>query len=226
MSSTWAEQVWAVLKKDVLLEARSRVSLNATLFFAAIVLLTFSFALGPDRRQLASAASGLLWLAFIFSGLLAFGRIYQLEMENSAFEGLLLLARNRSAIYMGKVLGAMAVMLAIEAVVLPMTAVLYTLDVAANLPLLILSLFLGTTGFAAIGALYGALTASLRSREVLLPLLLLPVTAPVILAAVKATSLALTGGSADVARWVELLLVFDVVFVTAGLLTFEYAPGE
>jgi heme exporter protein B len=224
--STWAEQAWAVLRKDVLLEARSRANLNAMIFFAAIVLLIFSFALGPDPARLRAAAGGVLWLAFILAGMLAFGRVFQLEMENSAFEGLLLIARNRSAIYVGKLAGAALVMLVIEAIVIPLIALLYTLDLGAALPLLVLTALLGTIGFAAIGALYGALTMSLRAREVLLPLLLLPVTIPVILGAVKATGLALAGHADQSGTWLELLAAFDIVFVTVGLLTFEYAFGE
>jgi heme exporter protein B len=226
MSSTWAEQTWAVFRKDVLLEARSRVNVNAMLFFAGMVLLIFSFALGPDRAHLRAAAGGLLWLAFVFAGVLAFGRIYQLEAENNAFEGLLMVARNRNAVYLGKMLGAMAVMLGIEIVVVPLMAVLYTLPLGENVVPLALVIVLGTAGFASVGALYGALTMSLRAREVLLPLLLLPVTVPVILGAVKATSLVLANQSADVGTWLGLLAAFDVVFITLGLLTYEYAVGD
>lgn len=226
MRSRWAEQAWAVLRKDLLLEARARTNLNAMIFFAAIVLLIFSFALGPNPARLQAAAAGLLWLAFIFSGILAFGRAYQLEAENNAFEGLLLVAQNRSAIYLGKMLGAAAVMLLIEVVVLPLMAILYNLDIWASVPALIGVGVLGTIGFAAIGALYGALTMSLRAREVLLPLLLLPVTVPVVLGAVKATGYALAGQYGELRIWLELLVAFDIVFVTAGLLTFEYAVGE
>ncbi len=226
MHSTWAEQAWAVFRKDVLLEARSRANFNAMLFFAGIALLAFSFALGPDRDRLRAAAGGALWLAFVFAGILAFGRAYQLEAENNAFEGLLLLARNRSAIYAGKVLGTMAVMLLIEAIILPITAVLYSLPLGVSALGLALVAVLGTCGFAAIGGLYGALTMSLRAREVLLPLLMLPVTVPVLVGAVKATTALLTGTNADLALWLEALAAFDVVFLTVGLLTFEYAFGE
>lgn len=233
MHNTWVEQAWAVLRKDIVLEARSRVNLNAMVFFAGIVVLVFSFALGPDPQRLQAAAGGLLWLAFIFAGVLAFGRVYQLEAENNAFEGLLLVAQNRSAIYAGKMLGAAAVMLTIEAIILPLMAILYNITLTAgsgpaggSVLLLFLIGVLGTLGFSAIGALYGALTMSLRAREVLLPVLILPVTVPVLLGAVKATTLALSGQYGDVRLWLELLVAFDIVFVTAGLLTFEHAFGE
>ena len=224
--SAWLDQAWAVLRKDVLVEARSKSSFNAMLFFAAIVLLLFSFALGPDPSRLRGAAAGLMWLAFIFAGLLAFGRAYQLEAENSAFEGLLLVAESRSAIYIGKVFGAGLVILAIEVIIIPLMAVLYNLDLWSSIPAVFGVAVLGTLGFAAIGALYGALTMSLRAREVLLPLLLLPVVAPVILGAVKATAIILGSQSGDVRPWIELLVAFDVVFITAGMLTYEYAAGE
>jgi heme exporter protein B len=226
MHTTWVEQTWAVLRKDLVLEVRSRTSFNAMLFFAGIVVFIFSFALGPDPSRLSAAAGGILWLAFIFAGILAFSRAYQLEAENSAFEGLLLVAQNRSAIYLGKMIGAVAVMLAIEVVVVPLTALLYNLPLRSSVFLLIPICILGTLGYAAVGALYGALTMSLRAREILLPLLLLPVTVPVVLGAVKATTLLLAGQTAEVRIWLELLAAFDVIFVTAGLMIYEYAVGE
>lgn len=226
MHSTWAEQTWAVFRKDVLLEARSRVNINAMLFFAAMVLLIFSFALGPNPARLQEAAGGLLWLAFVFSGILAFGRAYQLEADNNAFEGLLLVAQHRSAIYVGKVIGVVAVMTVLEAVIVPVMALLFNLDLWGVLVPLALVALLGTVGFSAIGALYGALTMSLRAREVLLPLLVFPVTVPVILGSVEATTQLLNGGHTDLGSWISLLAAFDVIFLTAGMLVFEYAVGE
>ncbi|MGH2447842.1 MAG: heme exporter protein CcmB [Chloroflexota bacterium] len=226
MYSTWAEQAWAVFRKDVLLEARSRASLNAMLFFAGLLLLIFSFALGPDRQQLQTVAPGLIWLALIFAGLLAFGRSYQLEAENNAFEGLLLVARHRSAIYLGKLLGAGAVIFLIEIIIVPIMAILYDLNLWQAMPALLLIGLLGILGYAAIGALYGALTMSLRTREVLLPLLLLPVTVPVILGATVATGAIMAGRPDALQPWVGVLVVFDAIFITLGLLTYEYAVGE
>ncbi|GAC1319208.1 MAG: heme exporter protein CcmB [Chloroflexota bacterium] len=215
-----------MFRKDMVLEARSRANLNAIVFFAGLMLLIFSFALGSDPVRLHAVASGLLWLAFVFSGTLTFARSYQIEAENNAFEGLLLVAQNRSAIYLGKMLSAVAVMMLIEMCVVPLMAILYSIDLwKAAIPLLGIGL-LGTIGYSAIGALYGALTMRLRAREVLLPLLMLPVTVPVILAAVTATSYAFGGQYGDARLWLELLVIFDVIFVTAGLLTFEYVVAD
>jgi heme exporter protein B len=224
--TTWGDQALAMLRKDLLLEGRSRVNFNAMLFFSGMVLLIFSFALGPDASRLRGAAGGLLWLAFTFSGILAFSRAYQLERENDAFEGLLLVAQHRSAVYFGKMLGTVVVMTVIEAVILPLMAVLYNIDLWTSLGGLVPVVLLGTVGFASIGSLYGALTMSLRAREVLLPLLLLPITVPVILGAVKATTSVLAGSHDNLVPWIEILVVFDVVYITACLLTFEYAVGD
>jgi heme exporter protein B len=226
MRFMWAKQAWAVFRKDVMVEIRTKVNVNAMLFFAGTVLLIFSFALGPDPARLRAAAAGLLWLAFIFAGLLAFGRSYGLETENNAFEGLLLVAENRSAIYAGKLAGATAVMLFIEAVILPLMAIFFNIDLWESIPALLLVGVLGTVGFSAIGALYGALTMALRAREVLLPLLMLPVIVPVVLGAVKATTFILVGQRQDLGLWIEVLAAFDVVFVTAGLLLYDSAVSE
>jgi heme exporter protein B len=117
-------------------------------------------------------------------------------------------------------------MLLIEIVLVPLMALLYSANLLSYAPELLLIGVLGTAGFAAIGALYGALTMSLRAREVLLPLLLLPVTVPVIVASVKATTLVLAGNGQDIGVWLSLLVAFDVVFITAGLLSYEYAAGN
>jgi heme exporter protein B len=222
----WAEQIWAVVRKDLLLEARGRTNLSAMIFVSVQVLLLFSFALGPSSDRLRASAGGLLWLAFIFAGILAFGRAYQIEAENDSFEGLLLVARSRSAIYLGKVIGVACVMFVIEAFTVPLMAILYNLSLWTDILRLIPIALLGTLGFASVGALYGALTMSLRAREVLLPLLLLPVSVPVVLCAVKATTAVLDPHGGEIARWLELLCAFDVVFVTAGMLTFEFVVGE
>jgi heme exporter protein B len=217
----------AIARKDALSELRGRHATVSTLFFAALVLLLFGFALGPDSRRLTEAAPGLLWLAIIFAGLLAVGRLHLVETEDGALEQLALYPIERRAIYVGKALAGSAAMLVLGGVLLPAVAILYGIDLtAAALPLLA-TLVLGTVGFAAVGTFYAGLTVRMRAREVMLPLLMLPVVAPLLLAAVQATGAALAGDPfGELASWLQLLVVFDVVMIIAGAATYRFLLEE
>lgn len=220
-------RAWVLARKDVTVELRARESLNAMLFFALLILLVFNFALGPDRERLRETAPGLLWLAFLFTGLLGLGRVYQAERENDCLEQLLLMPGDRESIYLGKLLAAGLVMLAAEAAIFPLFALLYNVDIWSQLPALFLVAAMGTAGFAAVGTLLGAMTANLRAREIMLPLLLLPLAVPVILGAVKASEVILLGGTLkDAAAWLKLLAAFDVIFLVACPLAFEFVLEE
>jgi heme exporter protein B len=217
----------AIARKDALSELRGRHATVSTLFFAALVLLLFGFALGPDSRRLTEAAPGLLWLAIIFAGLLAVGRLHLVETEDGALEQLALYPIERRAIYVGKALAGSAAMLVLGGVLLPAVAILYGIDLtAAALPLLA-TLVLATVGFAAVGTFYAGLTVRMRAREVMLPLLMLPVVAPLLLAAVQATGAALAGDPfGELASWLQLLVVFDVVMIIAGAATYRFLLEE
>ncbi|HEV3311800.1 MAG TPA: heme exporter protein CcmB [Chloroflexota bacterium] len=219
-------QAVAILRKDLLLERRSKANLNALIFLAGLILLIVSLALGPSTRLLHSAAGGVLWIAFAFAGVLAFARAYQSESENRCYEALVLAGADPKAIYLGKLAATVIVMLTVETVVIVAMALIYPVSAASFFPWLPIVAALGTVGLAAIGVLYGRLTMRLRAREVMLPLLVLPVVVPVVLAAVQASSLLLSGSTAGIWTWIELLLVFDAVFVTGGLLTFEAVGRE
>jgi len=219
---TYARRAFAVLWKDVVTERRSKATLNALLFFSLLLLFVFQFTLGGDRDRLVGALPGLLWLGFILSGLVGLGRTFLLERENDCWDGLLLAPGDKSAIYLGKVAGNLALMLVVETILLALFALFFNVDIGAALPALSLVLLLGTVGFAAIGTLFAAMTAHVRAREVLFPVLLLPVAVPVLLGAVKATEAALAGEPLGaVAHWLKLLVAADVVYVVAGLLTFD-----
>lgn len=208
----------AVARKDALAELRGRHAMTSTLFFAGLVLVLFGFALGPDSQRLALAAPGLLWLALVFAGVLAVSRLHLLEADDGALEQLALYPVPRHAIYLGKVLAGAGLMLLLGVVLSALVAILFGVDVLAAAPALALTVLLGAVGFAAVGTFYAALTVRLRSREVLLPLLLLPVVAPLLLAAVKATTAALGADPfGELAVWLQLLVAFDVVMlVVAG----------
>jgi heme exporter protein B len=219
---TYARRAFIVLWKDVLTERRSKATLNALLFFSLLLLFVFQFTLGGDRERLTAALPGLLWLGFVLSGLVGLGRTFLLERENDCWDGLLMSPGDASAIYLGKVGGNLLLMLIVEAILLALFALFFNVDVARALPALALVLVLGTVGFAAVGTLFAAMTAHVRAREVLFPVLLLPVEVPVLLGAVKATEAALTGEPLSaVAQWLQLLAAADVVYVTVGLLTFD-----
>jgi heme exporter protein B len=219
---TYAQRALIVLWKDVLTERRSKATLNALLFFSLLLLFLFQFTLGGDRERLVQALPGLLWLGFVLSGLVGLGRTFLGERENDCWDGLLLTPGDKSAIYLGKVAGNLVLMLVVEVILLVLFTLFFNVDVARALPSLSLVLLLGTIGFAAVGTLFAAMTAHVRAREVLFPVLLLPVEVPVLLASVKATEAALAGEPlGTVAPWLQLLVAADVVYLVAGLLTFE-----
>jgi len=219
----YARRAWIVLWKDLLTERRSKESLNAVLFFALVLVFLFQFALGPDRDRLRAALPGLLWLGFILAGLLGLGKSFMTERANDCWEGLRLTPGDKSAIYLGKLLGNGILMAAVEVVLLILFGVFYGVDLwPARGPLAVV-LLLGTVGLAAMGTLFAAMTAQLRARELLFPLLLLPAQVPVLLATVSATDAALLGQPlGEVSHWLKLLLAADVVYVMIGILTFEF----
>jgi heme exporter protein B len=219
---SFARRALAVAWKDLLIERRSKEALNALFFFALLLLFVFQFALGPDRERLAGVLPGVLWLGFILSGLLALGRTFLVEREHDCWEGLLLAPGDKSAIYLGKLAGNLAVMAVVETLVLGLFVVFFDIDLTRAFPGLLVVVALGTLGLAAVGTLFAAMTAHVRAREVLFPVLLLPVQVPVLLGAVKATEALLAGEPLGaVAHWIKLLAAADVVYVVIGLLTFD-----
>jgi heme exporter protein B len=219
---SYARRTWIVLWKDLTIEGRSKETLNALLFFALLLLFLFQFALGDDRERLAAALPGLLWLGFVLSGLVGLGRAFLAEREHDCWEGLVLAPGDKSAIYLGKVAGNLILMLAIEVITLVLFTIFFNVDVAGHPAALGAVLVLGTVGFAAVGTLFAAMTANIRAREVLFPVLLLPILIPVLLGAVKATEAVILGEPlSTVARWLQLLGAADIVYLTVGILTFD-----
>ena len=218
---------WAIVRKDALSELRGRQAVGSTLFFAALVLLLFGFALGPDTRRLAEAAPGLLWLAIVFGGLLTVARLHQLEVEDGALDELARYPVERRAIYIGKAIAGLGAMLVLGGVLLPVVAILYGIDLVGAAPALLLTLVLGAIGFAAVGTFYAGVTVRLRAREVMLPLLVLPFIAPLLLAAVKATAAALGGDPlGELASWLQLLAGYDLVMLLAGAAGYGFLLEE
>ena len=226
--SAFLRAAWAVFWKDLLVERRAKEGANALGFFAILLLFLFYFALGPDSDRIRAALPGLFWLAFILAGVLGLGRAFALERENDCVDGLILAPADKAAIYLGKLAGTTALMVAMEVIFVVATGIFYNLDIWAAVPRLLLVAVAGTIGFAAVGTLFAAMLVRTRSRDVMLPILLYPITVPVMIAGVRGTA-AIFQSTPDepLARfWVALLVCFDVVFVTLALWTFEPVMTE
>jgi heme exporter protein B len=214
---------WLVLRKDFAIEARSWEVLTTTLFFATACVLVFAFAFVREGRAVDDAAAGILWIAIAFSGTLALGRTFERERYGETLRALLLAPAPRPALYVGKLLGMLALLGTAELFLVPMVAFLFQAPLFSR-PLLLAALLAGgTIGFSAVGTLFAAMLVRARSRDVLLPILLYPITIPVIIAGVRGTAalLAATPDEAAATMWVGILAAFDVVFVTLALWTFE-----
>lgn len=219
-------KAWAIVWKDLVAEWRSKEAISAMFVFALIALMIFNFALDLSPVQTKVVAPGILWVAFIFAGILGLNRSFTREKDQGNLEGLMLAPVDRSAIYVGKLLSTLLILFAIEAVTLPLFAALFNVALPV-LPLLV-PLVLGSVGFATTGTIFAAMAVNTRLRDVLLPLLLLPILVPVVIAAVKASGVVVAGQSllSDAGHWVGLLVAFDVIFLTVSLLLFEYVLEE
>jgi heme exporter protein B len=195
------------------------------LIFALLVVLIFNFALELEAGTRASITSGVLWVTFTFAGTLGLNRSMALEKDRGCMDGLLMAPVDRSAIYMGKVIGNLVFMLAVEIVVIPLFSILYNVNlINAGL---ILAVFLGSIGYIAVGTLLSSMAVQTRTRDMLLPILLFPVVIPLVVAAVKASSgfiqaLPMT----DITPWLNMLLVYDVIFLVVAWMVFDYVVEE
>jgi len=217
-----------VMRKDLTIEVRSREILYTTLFFAGSCVLVFAFSFVRDGRPLEDAAAGILWIAIAFSGTLALGRTFERERHNETLRALMMAPADRPAIYVGKLLGILTLMAAVEAIVVPLVGLMFQAPLLRHPWLLLALLVTGTVGFVAVGTLFAAMLVRARSRDVLLPVLLYPITVPVIIAGVRGTAaLFQTEVDEPMARaWIGMLVFFDAVFVTLALWTFEPVMTE
>jgi heme exporter protein B len=209
----------AVAAKDLRIEIRGRYGLAAVLPFAATLLVAFGLAVGPARTLLQQTAPGLLWLAVLFASILAFRRAYAVEGEDGALEGLVLAPIDKSAVFLGKAAAVAAQLVALEVVVVALVALLFDISLFERPGVLVAAFALGTIGLAAVGSLFGVLGESARSLEALLPLLVLPLAVPVLIAGVRATAIA-AGGAGGAGTWLGVLAAFDAVVLAVGMLVY------
>ena len=217
------KQTYLLLCKDLRLELRRRDSLLTMFFFGTLLLFVFhfSFDLAPDR--IAEMAPALLWLAFLFTGTLGLAQLFQAERENHCLDALLLSPLDRGALFLAKTSFNLILMLLVELVVMPLFWILFNLSAWNLLPQLFLVTLLGTIGFCVLGTIMSALTLRARARELLLPLVLFPLMIPVILATIRCMESVLRNGEfGDAVSWLKLLVGFDVIFITVGVLIFDW----
>ncbi len=224
---TALKQIFAIIGKDLIMELRSKDVILSMLVFALIVVAVFNFIFDPGSEQIRTTAPGILWVAIIFAANLGLSRSVTREHENSKMQGLLLCPIDRSSIFIAKVIGNVFFICVVELISIPVMVVLFDLTILPVLGPLVVILFLGTVGFAGVGTLFSTISANTKSREVMLPILLFPVAIPIILSATKGTAALLTGKTFDVVwSWMQILIAFDVIFLVAGYLLYEYVLEE
>ncbi|UCG51848.1 MAG: heme exporter protein CcmB [Candidatus Latescibacterota bacterium] len=211
--------ITTILWKDLKIELRTKEAFSASFVFSLMVLVIFNFTLDLTTEEAMKMGAGFLWIAFAFGGVLALNRSFALERDESCIQGLQLAPVDRGGVYLGKFLANVIFMLITELILLPLFAIFFNVDITGRLPYLVGVLVLGTVGFSSVGTLFSAIAVHTRMREVILPILLLPVTVPVLIAAVETTAYAM-GADVEPYFWFRLLVVYDVIFVTVSFLTF------
>lgn len=216
---------FTVYKKDLLLELRSKETLSTLAIFSILVALIFSFAFDPSPRILAIVGPGIVWVAYTFAGILGLGRIFSQEVDKATLEGLIVSPLSKDALYMGKLLGSLTLMAVIEIIMMPVFIIFFDLNLL-NFWFFLLT-FLATVGFAAVGTIFSALAINTRSRDMMLPILFLPMVVPVIISAVAGTQDILNGkGWDDIGEWIKLLIAFDLIFIVLSSILFEFLLEE
>ncbi len=220
----WSKVI-AITWKDALSEMRTKEIVSSVLVFTLLVIVIFNFAFGASQETVRMVAPGILWVTFAFAGVLSLNRSFILEKEEGCLEGLMVCPISREVIYVGKMLGSLLFMLIIEAIALPIFALLFNLPVF-SLQLVVI-IVLTTVGFAAVGTLFSALAVNTRAREMVLPILFLPIVVPIIISAVQASGLALSGETwSSLSSWLQIIIAFDVVFLVASFLIFAFVIEE
>jgi heme exporter protein B len=219
--------VSAILWKDILTEFRTKDALTSMLLFGLLVILMFHFAFEPDSLDTEKYGPGLLWVTFIFAGMLGMNRTFVTERENDNLQGLMMAPVNWGAIYLGKMLSNLLFMLIAETIILFCFSIFFNVDILPRLGWVSVITFLGTLGFASAGTILSAISINTRMSEVMLPILFLPVALPAILGAVESTAAALTDPpGAALGFWLKFLIVYDIIFITLPLLLFDYVLEE
>ncbi|MCB0211371.1 MAG: heme exporter protein CcmB [Anaerolineae bacterium] len=223
---SYLRKVAAIIGKDVATELRTKEMISAMFVFSLLIIFIFNFAFDLRAENMQTLAPGVLWVAIAFAGMLGLSRSFVLERDRGVLDGLLLAPVDRSAIYLGKMIGNVLFISLVEIIILPFFIILFNQPLG-TLPLLAGVVFLGSLAFASVGTLFSAMAVHTRARDVLLPIMLFPVIIPAMLAAVRLTAAILDNIPFDeVSQWLALLVAFDVIFIAASFMLFEFVVEE
>ncbi len=220
-------RVMYIALKDLKVEVRSKERLYAMMVFSILVMVIFNFAFDPGAEYIKEVAPGILWVALVFSATLGLNKTFASEKEQDCLQGLMLSPLDRSGIYFGKVLSNTLLSLIVAMLTLPFFAVFFNISLVDVFLPLTLVVVLATIGFIAVGTLFAAISVGVKRGEMILPILLFPIEVPVIIAAVKATSMILDGRMlVDYSMWLKILVLFDIIFLMVSFVTFDYLVEE
>lgn len=227
VNGAFVRQAGAILAKDLKTEWRAREVFTSMFVFTVLVVVVFQFTIGSNPALIREVAAGVLWVALLFATVIGLQRAVQMEGEEDCLQGVLLAVRDRSALFLAKALANMIYLVVVSGCILPLFALWFRVDLTASLPALGVILVLGIVGLSVLGTLFSLIVLNIRMREVMLPLLFLPVSVPLLIAAVYATDDLIDGRTlADVRDYLILMGVFDVVFLVLALLIFDYVVEE
>ena len=227
VNGAFARQAGAILAKDLKTEWRAREVFTSMFVFTVLVVVVFQFTIGSNPALIREVAAGVLWVALLFATVIGLQRAVQMEGEEDCLQGVLLAVQDRSALFLAKALANMIYLVVVSGCILPLFALWFRVDLTASLPALGVILVLGIVGLSVLGTLFSLIVLNIRMREVMLPLLFLPVSVPLLIAAVYATGDLIDGRTlADVRDYLILMGVFDVVFLVLALLIFDYVVED
>ncbi|HIJ50963.1 MAG TPA: ABC transporter permease [Nitrospinae bacterium] len=223
----YLNQIAAIVWKDFVTELKTRELLSAMFIFALLVILIFIFSINLSIVKASEVGPGILWVAFLFAGTIGLNRSFMLEKENDCLMGLMLVPADRTAIYFGKLISNLIFLSIMELFILPLFMIFFDIDLLSHLGPLLVVVFLGTLGFCVLGTLLSSLSSNLKTREIMLPILLYPLLIPIIIAAVRMTGQILDGTElSDMMKWVGLTASFDIIYIGVSIMTIDHILEE
>ena len=223
----YINQVAAIIWKDFITELKTRELFSSMFIFALLVIIIFIFSINLSIVKASEVGPGVLWVAFLFAGTIGLNRSFMLEKENDCLQGLLLAPVDRTVLYFGKLLSNLVFLSTMEIFILPLFMIFFNVDILSNILPLIYVIFVGTLGFCAIGTLLSSLSANLKTRDIMLPILLYPLIIPIVIGSVRMTGQVLAGEPlSSMMNWVSLTLCFDVIYIAVSIMTIDFVLEE